>query len=119
MEFSLGARMLEFRHERYDASIGAAAEINIEYGDRFEVKSTKPYDYFTFRGCVNIVNSQPLLGQIEIKGRLLARELLEKERQHMSIGLYQHFDFYDSDTISTVSAKFLTNSAFPQVSAAE
>lgn len=37
----------------------------------------------------------------------------------MSIGLYQHFDFYDSDTISTVSAKFLTNSAFPQVSAAE
>lgn len=105
IEFSLGARMLEFRHERYDASIGAAAEINIEYGDRFEVKSTKPYDYFTFRGCVNIVNSQPLLGQIEIKGRLLARELLEKERQHMSIGLYQHFDFYDSDTISTVSAK--------------
>lgn len=105
MEFSLGARMLEFRHEVYDASIGIAAEINIEYGDRFEVKSTKPYDYFTFRGCVNVVNSQPLLGQLEIKGRLIARELLEKERQHMSIGLYQHFDFYDSDTISTASAK--------------
>lgn len=105
MEFSVGARMLEFRHVKYDASLGFAAEINLEYGDRFEVKSTKPYDYFTFRGCVNIVNSQPLLGQVEIKGRLLARELLEKERQHMSVGLYQHFDFYDSDTISTASAK--------------
>ncbi len=105
MEFSLGARMLEFRHDVYDASIGVAAEFNIEYGDRFEVKSTKPYDYFTVRGCINVVNSQPLLGQLEIKGRLIARELLEKVDQHMSVGLYQHFDFYDSDTISTTTAK--------------
>ncbi len=105
VEFSLGARMLQYRHEIHDISAGATAEINIEYGDRFEIKSTVPYDYFTFRGCLNVMKGQPFLSQLEIKGRLIARELLEHRKYRLSVGLYQHFDFYDSDTISARSAK--------------
>lgn len=105
MEFSAGIRGLEFENEVYDSSLGFSMQFNLEYGDRFEVKSSHPYDYFRVRADINIVNSQPLLGQLDITGRLIARELLEKERSHMSIGLYQHFDYYDSDTISEVSAK--------------
>ena len=105
MEFSAGIRGLEFENEVYDSSLGFSMQFNLEYGDRFEVKSSRPYDYFRVRADINIVNSQPLLGQLDITGRLIARELLEKERSHMSIGLYQHFDYYDSDTISEVSAK--------------
>ena len=105
MEFSAGIRGLEFENEVYDSSLGFSMQFNLEYGDRFEVKSSRPYDYFRVRADINIVNSQPLLGQLDITGRIIARELLEKERSHMSIGLYQHFDYYDSDTISEVSAK--------------
>ena len=74
----------------------------MEYGDRFEVKSTKPYDYFTIRAQIQGMKSQPVLSQLEIKGRLLAREILESRKSSMSIGLYQHFDYYDSDTIDGI-----------------
>ncbi|MDE5674903.1 MAG: DUF3943 domain-containing protein, partial [Muribaculaceae bacterium] len=41
--------------------------------------------------------------QVEIKGRLLAREIFDNYRSKGSIGLYQHFDFYDSDTIDNIN----------------
>lgn len=102
-EVSAGVRLLEFKKPFFDNGIGATAVINIEYGDRFEVKSTKPYDYFTFGAVLNMQGGQPLLGQLNIMGRLLAREFLEDRASHLSVGMYQHFDYFDSDTISVVS----------------
>lgn len=105
IEFSTGVRMLEFRDNIFDTGSGFATEVNIEYGDRFEVKSSQPYDYFQFRATLNGHSSQPVLGQLNIVGRLIGREILDSPTRHLSVGLYQHFDFYDSDTISDVSAK--------------
>ncbi len=99
---SMGYRMLIFDRTLTDYHQGATAQIDIEYGDRFELKSTKPYDYFTFKGQLQIMKTQPFLSQIELKGRLLARELFSNYRSQGSIGLYQHFDFYDSDTVGNV-----------------
>lgn len=45
---------------------------------------------------------QPVLSQLNIKGRLLSREVLDHKNSSGSIGLYQHFDFYDSDTITNI-----------------
>lgn len=105
---SAGMRTLIPRGRLKHTHVGFVAQIDLEYGDRFEVKSTKPYDYFTIKAQLQGMKSQPILSQLEIKGRLLAREILESRRSSMSIGLYQHFDFYDSDTIdgqSTVPYK--------------
>ena len=81
------------------------SEINIEYGDRFDAEDTKPYDYFSIQANLNWQKDQPVLGQINIVGRLAAKELMNNEKHYLSLGLYQHFDYYDSDTISAVSAK--------------
>lgn len=97
---SAGLKLLEFQGRLRNTHVGFAAQIDAEYGDRFEVKSTKPYDYFTIRAELQAMKEQPLLSQIEIKGRLLAREFLDSYRSKGSVGLYQHFDFYDSDTIN-------------------
>ncbi len=102
---SAGMRMLEFRDDIFDTGFGFATEINIEYGDRFETKSVQPYDYFRFRATLNLHSSQPVLGQLNIVGRLIGREVLDSKTRHLSVGIYQHFDYYDSDTISDVSAK--------------
>lgn len=99
VEFSLGARGVYLNNEASESAVGATAEINIEYGDRFEVSSTKPFDYFTVRADLSGMSKQPLLSQLNIKGRLIAREIYDIESRKMSIGLYQHFDYYDSDTI--------------------
>lgn len=105
LELSVGARALEFRTKNFDKGVGGTVELNIEYGERFEYKSTAPYDYFTLRANLNAQASQPVLGQLNIMGRLLSRELLENEKEYLSIGLYQHYDFFDSDTISSKSDK--------------
>ena len=85
--------------------MGLASEINIEYGDRFDVEETKPYDYFSIKANLNWQAEQPVLGQLNIIGRLAAKELVNNAKHYLSLGLYQHFDYYDSDTISAVSAK--------------
>ncbi len=99
---SIGYRMLVYNGHYRSIHQGVGAQIDIEYGNRFEVKSTKPYDYFTFKTQLQIIKTQPLLTQVEIKGRLLAREIFDNYRSKGSIGLYQHFDFYDSDTIDNI-----------------
>lgn len=106
IEFSAGTRIITFRHKNInDTRPAAALEFNMEYGDRFEVKSVAPYDYFTIRAGLNLMNRQPFLSQLNIKGRLLAREIHDDTTHHLSVGLYQHFDYFDSDTTSTIMAK--------------
>lgn len=100
---SLGYKMLVYNGHFNNMHQGACAQIDMEYGDRFEVKSTKPYDYFTFRVQLQAMKTQPLLTRIEIQGRLLAREVFDNYRSQGSIGLYQHFDFFDSDTIDNIN----------------
>lgn len=103
VELSAGVRFLELQDEILDKGFGLAVMFSGEYGDRYDGENTKPYDYFTIRGALNIQKKQPLLGQINVIGRLWASELLDNKKDYLNIGIYQHFDYYDSDTISSVS----------------
>lgn len=102
IQVSAGAKAMEFSHDGVrDSKFGGSVSLTMEYGDRFEVHSTKPYDYFTMHANLNFVTHQPILSRLNIQGRLMARELLDHYDDDLSIGLYQDFDYYDSDTIST------------------
>lgn len=105
MQVSLGVKMMEFQGRMRKPYVGGSLQIDLEYGDRFEAKSTKPYDYFTVKAELQGMKYQPFLNQVQIKGRLLSRELLDHKSTSGSIGLYQHFDYYDSDTIKTINHK--------------
>ncbi|MDE6554231.1 MAG: DUF3943 domain-containing protein [Muribaculaceae bacterium] len=98
IEASMGARYLAMIDTK-GWRMGPAAEINIEYGDRFEESTKTPYDYFSFNVELQAISTQPLLSRIEIMGRLLSHELIDEQHINMNVGLYQHFDFFDSDTI--------------------
>lgn len=100
LRVSAGVKLLEYQGRMRNTHVGFAAQIDMEYGDRFEAKSQHPYDYFTVKAELQGMKSMPVLSQLQIKGRLLSREFLETKRQFASVGLYQHFDFYDSDTIA-------------------
>lgn len=105
VEVSAGVRVLELKGEILDKGVGAAMDVNIEYGNRFSDENEKPYDYFTFKSNLNIHSSQPMLSQLNIIGRLYVTELVDTKNDFLSLGFYQHFDYYDSDTISDVSGK--------------
>lgn len=102
MQMSLGVKTMTFQGRMRSPYVGGALQIDLEYGDRFEAKSTKPYDYFSVRAEIQGMKYQPVLSQLNIKGRLLSREILDHKNSSGSIGLYQHFDFYDSDTITNI-----------------
>ena len=103
MQISVGAKLMAFEGYMRKPYPGASLQIDLEYGDRFEAKSHRPFDYFTVKAELQGVKYQPVLAQMQIKGRLLAKEILENKRSSGSIGLYQHFDYYDSDTINTIN----------------
>lgn len=100
LSFSLGSRILLFHHDRQYNKAGATARINIEYGERFAESTPHPYDYFTFLLDLDVMKTQPVLSRLEIKGRLLSKEIFDRPGSHISVGLFQHFDYMDSDTIS-------------------
>ena len=100
VSLSLGTRLLVFQDDDNLAKAGAAARIDIEYGDRFAYSSKVPYDYFSFLLELNAMETQPLLSRVEIIGRLLSRTIIDDDKCNLSVGMYQHFDFFDSDTIS-------------------
>lgn len=100
LRLSMGYKTLIYQNHFNHIHQGVGLQIDAEYGDRFEEKSTKPYDYFTIKAQLQFLKTQPMLTQIELKGRLISRDLFNSVRQQGSIGLYQHFDFYDSDTIA-------------------
>lgn len=99
-DISVGARWLRRQNKHSDNNFGFTTELNLEYGDRYELRSSAPYDYFKLHINLAVQKSQPVISQINITGRLASREIIDTENNDASIGFYQHYDFYDSDTIS-------------------
>ena len=113
VRLSLGTRVLELEKEILDRGFGIASEMDVEYGDRFSVDHEKPYDFFTMKVGLNLQRSQPVLGQVNLVGRLLNQVLLDTPTRTVNVGLYQHFDFYDSEVISDVSSVIPYKIAIP------
>lgn len=100
VRFSLGARILAI-HDRENLTLaGLTGRVNIEYGDRFDGTTRAPFDYFSFMLDADVMKDQPVLNRVEIMGRLLSKPLIDKPSTDLTIGLYQHFDFFDSDTVN-------------------
>ena len=99
IELSVGGKMLTLWDYDEGMRAGVAAEVNIEYGDKFADETKVPYDYFSFLMEIQGIKTQPLLSRVEIVGRLLSKEIADKRNFKASVGMFQHFDFFDSDTI--------------------
>ncbi|WP_255491075.1 DUF3943 domain-containing protein [Dysgonomonas sp. 520] len=105
IETSIGIRGLELEDPIIDEGLGGALMGSIEYGERYETDGLKPYDYFSLRAGLYLQKGQPILGQINVMGRIWGGDLVDNKTDYLNIGVYQHFDYYDSDTISDVSNK--------------
>lgn len=98
MRLSLGTRMLAI--EGSDAQVGAAIDFAMDYGDRYSASHALPFDCFTMRLSLNAQRSQPVLGRLNIMGRLINKPLVDNTLTDLNIGLYQHLDYFDSDSLS-------------------
>ena len=77
---------------------------HMEYGDAFADEPTQPYDYFSADFGFNI-GSQPFLSDVHLIGRLYGHDLYNKKNFRAQWGIYQHFDYYASDSIKGSNMK--------------
>ena len=105
VDVSSGVRFLEVKDEIFDKGVGFTTDVTVEYGDKFDNDNVVPFDYFSFRVNLSVQSSQPILSQLNIIGRLWGVDAIDTKKHYLGFGAFQHFDYYDSDTISSVSNK--------------
>lgn len=54
--------------------VGAVADIDIEYGDRYAEDAKAPYDWFAFFLELQAVKTQPVLSRVEIVLTVVKRD---------------------------------------------
>ncbi len=95
--FDVGFRFLaDALHTRTGAT-ALTLNVRFDYGDQFGSETFTPYDFFQFKAGLSISETQPLLSQINLIGVLTGRQLVSKEKTVLIGGLFQHFDYYNSE----------------------
>jgi hypothetical protein len=75
-------------------------DMTLLYGDLFSEDNEKPYDAFHVNVSFNFFSGQPVIGNVNIVGQLWGKSCLSRNRKStMHWGIFQHFDYYDSNTI--------------------
>lgn len=104
LKFSLagGVKALELRNfdeDIFDVSVGLVLDGRMEYGELMEDDNT-PFSYFNLHADVNVMKNQPIVGQLNIMGRLAGKMIYENKRNQLYLGAFHHFDYYDSDSLA-------------------
>jgi hypothetical protein len=79
---------------------GICLDLKLIYGDLFSEDHQKPYDAFMVQTSFNFFSQQPFVGKVNITGQLWGKSGLPKNRPvTLNWGFFQHFDYYDSNTV--------------------
>ncbi|MBP1664552.1 MAG: hypothetical protein H6Q19_1692 [Bacteroidetes bacterium] len=97
---SAGHRFIADRlYRRQDYSNMISYDFGLLYGNEFDTGNEKPYDFFTFKLGGNFFSKQPIISRVNVLGMLFLNEVpLKKQNMHLSYGIFQHFNYYESQT---------------------
>lgn len=74
--------------------------LSMQYGDPVnEDEHNAPYDFFESEFVVGLSSNQPLINQVHLMGRLWSTPMIERKQVKAEFGLYQHFDYFDSEPV--------------------
>ncbi len=77
---------------------GMYVDLRLIYGDPWGGDNNKPYDSFTLRTTFNLFSYQPLISNVNAIGQIWGKDIpLKSNKYDMRWGIFQHFDYYDSD----------------------
>ncbi len=74
-------------------------EFRVQYGNAFDSANDKPYDYFSARASFGLSGNQPLINHINLVGKLWDTSVKDTKDMEMIFGLYQHFNYFDSEEV--------------------
>jgi len=74
-------------------------EANLEYGDVMGGKDNRPYDFFSINAGLGVGGNQPFINNLHIMGRLWSSPTVKSDRLDVEVGVFQHFDYYNSEAV--------------------
>ncbi|MDR2916651.1 MAG: DUF3943 domain-containing protein [Tannerella sp.] len=99
--FSLytGLRFLAEQERSKDGELSMVLGFNLAYNDQYSESQNdhyRPYEWFVLNGSVDLFSSQPLMTQLNAIGILWGKNVKNTKNSSLTAGIFQHFDFYDS-----------------------
>ncbi len=79
--------------------------IQLNYGNPFELRYRKPFDFFKFRAELNFGVGRKVVDNITGYGVLLAKNL-QFGKLSMLVGGFQHYDYYDAKAFELATIAF-------------
>ncbi len=102
---STGFRRLNQGSRFGTGSVSATFNLDVDYGNPFEKRSRKPFDYFKMRTDLNFGVGRKILDNINGLGVLTATNV-QYGSLEMLVGLFQHYDFWDNKTFELGAITF-------------
>lgn len=96
---SLGCRYLAEDNHLFKGEYNPFFEFGLRYGDPYNVKMNRPYDYFTFNAAFGLSANQPLISRINLLGKLWSTSWVNEDGMDLSFGVFQHFNYFDSEEV--------------------
>ena len=107
IDFSVtaGARYLADDGSMFRGEWNPYVGIYLEYGDPFNERENKPYDYFSADVKIGMSANQPLINALHLMGRIWSAPVFSERRLDVEFGIYQHFNYYDSKPVKDGSSQ--------------
>jgi hypothetical protein len=102
---STGLRKLNDGSSFGTGSNSATFNLHVDYGNPFEKRSRKPFDYFKMRTDLNIGVGRKIVDNITGLGVIYANNV-QLGSMEMLVGLFQHYDFWDNKTFELGTIMF-------------
>ena len=83
----------------------ATFDLHIDYGNPFEVRSRKPFDYFKGRMDFNFGVGRKTLDNVSAVGIIYGNNI-QIGPLEMLVGLFQHYDYWDNKTFELGTINF-------------
>ena len=95
---STGIRYLSDDGALFRGEFNPYLNIYLEYGDPLSEDNNNPYDFFSLEATFGMSANQPLINRLHLLGRIWGKHLETRSRD-TEIGIYQHFNYYDSKPV--------------------
>jgi hypothetical protein len=105
MTFTAGAHTVNHGRRFGTGSTSLTLTLHLDYGNLFERRSRKMFDYFKLRADVNFGVGRKIIDNIIGHGLLFGKNF-QPGNADMLIGGFQHYDFWDNKTFELGSIAF-------------
>ncbi len=101
---TLGTRYLADDGALFRGEQQPYVNFDLAYGNPFDEERTQPYDFFKANVTFGFTGNQPLVSGIHLLGRLWSTIVYSGKEGQTLVGLFQHFNYYDSEPVKDGSS---------------